>query len=378
MNLSTPTAGATTATWDGETYAIGNDAGRFALTKALRTATADQLTEPVVLNDVVVYRDGWNRNGLGFTPEALRSVATTATGKAHLFDHNSQLRMGCVLSSRLVEDESGCAIVQSLEVSTDFGLRTLALGIRPEYSIQWQSSPETVVLCSSHAAPLVDCSCWPGDRLSDDDDDDGDGGVVMALWTHATHGETSQTFLPAVPGTGQGQLHSSPYLLQLTQQRIARRGSPMKIDDGIEPTTQAEPITAALSEMQAELAVSNEKVTLLTARLERVECERVETESRKMVRALRVEGRLVGDERAMLEARAQNPGLFDTVLSFVKPNSAHQFGQVTGAANGAPEAPVSQNDFYSLRARIEARLTDDPTLDADRVWAEERNEMEGN
>ena len=370
MSYSDPTPGANTATWHGETYALSNEQGRQALVKALRTSTADDRSEPIVLNDVVVYRDGWNRNGLGFTPQALKRVSDTAKNDGLLFDHNSQLQLGRVLSSRLVTTDDGeQTIVQSLEYSTQLGLDTLALGVDPEYSIQWQSTADTSIVCSACDVDMFstsDCSCWPGETSED-------GSTVMALWTDATHAETSQTFTPAVPGTGPGQLSTAPFLQRLSDHRSTSGGK-----NNMDPiTTEQAPamLTEELTTLRSQLATAEDRAGLLEARLERLECERIEKESRDIVRSLRQQGRLVGDEGEMLRSRAKDPILFDQIVGFVKPNPSHTMGQTVGAADGLPTPAVSQSDFYALRDRVAAQLAADPNLDADRVWATERAAM---
>jgi len=189
-------------TINGTTYNLSDMVGRNTL--AADMASLDE-AEPVVIEDAVVYRSGWNRNGFALKPGVLKKYAGTANATPILYEHDSTKLLGASRGMRSERSNEAVkkddVLRQTMVLDDPLAKRILALGIAPRFSIHMQRSENTSIECSACGADMMGDTCphWPGQRLED-------GTAVQAWLTEPIHAETSVTFTPAVPGTGLSDL----------------------------------------------------------------------------------------------------------------------------------------------------------------------------
>ena len=384
--ISDPIEGLRTARLEGDTFVLSSDDGR----KALRLALSDAAeSAPLTLTNVVVYTRGWNRKGLSFTAEAMPGLAATGDQTPHIFDHDHSKLLGVVTESQAISRSGGelDAVTQTLKITEPLGKRLFTLGIAPRYSVGFQRDETTRVLCSHCEEDMFsersECRHWPGQVL--------EGGSVLALHTSGRLAETSQVFRPACNGTGADQLYSQTQLLnELTQHRqrlprlYAMRNQDRSMDEKtaakVTETKEPDGWRSELFEARQSLATLGQENELLRARVERMEATRLVEESEKIISGLFADGRLGlhnGDRQAIVACRAKDPAYYDEVMSHVPGNPAFGVGQLTGPAPLSPAGDLKASTYLELADRCRVRLSEDPTLNRDQVWIDERSKMTG-
>ena len=135
-----------------------------------------------------------------------------------------------------------------------------------------------------------------------------------------------------------------------------------------------------LFEARQSLATLGQENELLRARVERMEATRLVEESEKIISGLFADGRLGlhnGDRQAIVACRAKDPAYYDEVMSHVPGNPAFGVGQLTGPAPLSPAGDLKASTYLELADRCRVRLSEDPTLNRDQVWIDERSKMTG-
>jgi hypothetical protein len=237
---------------NGATYDLSTESGLAGLAAAVEATPADA---PIMIEDTVVFRPGWNRNGFQPHPRQLARYAKSAKGTPILYCHDDQQVLGASRSMRL-DPERGLLQTMELEATRD-GVpggppslirRMLALRIAPRFSISWLPGETTQLECSEckrdmrawDAPESERCPHYPGQRL--------EGRTVMALVTDCTHAETSLTFSPAVPGTGLESKESELAELALSI-RLHKYGESNHMD----PETEVEVAPVLTAQIQPEV-----------------------------------------------------------------------------------------------------------------------------
>ena len=335
---------------NGVTYDLSAEDQRAKL--AANVATAEEL----VIEGAVVFRPGWNRNGIAPHPKQLSKYAKTAKGTPVLFAHDDHQILG--VSQDMIYEE-GKGLIQAMRFdkpqdgSQGLMQRMLGLRIAPRFSISWMPGETSEWECSECHKDMRDvtkpyeerCHHYPGQRLST-------GGTVQALITDSTHAETSVTFSPAVPGTG---LESSDDLeRQVAELRDRKLVELSAHADGLARTA---------------LAAEQARATALQVerdRLQAVEDDRVVTD-------LRRRKGLTGDHAGLLTDYQRDRELVRRVLSRV-PDS--QISQILSTpppqCRDEDLTPTGVSAADQLAAEVDRLCRDDPKRDRAATWRELR------
>ncbi len=164
---------------------------------------------------VFLQRDTPNRNFVRFKPGLLKKFAQSFVGRPFLRDHEQRelsARGGTVIASELVEHKGVPAIAQTLELVKPWAIEAALDGTISTFSIGWHNTAD--VECSACGEPLArsifgampSCSHFPGDKF---ESKDGETRYVEMLVTGAEGVETSAVSVPAVPGTGIGEIRAA-------------------------------------------------------------------------------------------------------------------------------------------------------------------------
>jgi hypothetical protein len=293
------------------------------------TPTETQAPTGRQVDGVVVYRTGWNRNGVGLHADSLIGYAAGSGATPILYEHDSGQILGV---SRGMYAE-GDALRQDMTLDHPLVERLYALGIEPRYSIRVQRTEATRVICSEcgHDMLSMKCEHYPGQVV--------DGRTVMGQITSGQHAETSITLTPAVPGTG------------LRDDGLYDTIIGARLSAGALAGIQLRSVGTELERMRGEIATYRHQ------------------DARRFVRSMREAKGLCGDEESLLALYEKDPQIV-TALWTTLPDSA-----LTKRVTGAPSQPPmeTRGTMATLDSRVREmhERTGKPLIDC---WRECRKE----
>jgi hypothetical protein len=276
----------------------------------LKQLDAGELTE--LEFEAVVYRRGHNHNHVIFRDEDLDALAASFVGCPFLRNHDVDdiaSRDGTIIASRMDGDN----MVQTIQLTTDRGIRDFLRGLIDRFSISWYWSS---IQCSICGGNWQNCGHYPGRTYAAPD---GTEQTCELIFLNPRGKETSAVNAPAVPDT-----HILSQLAQLKETLPMPTPSEILLPDGSthpvqspsQPQPDSEPSSAAiLQEMRAlETRINQRRVD------EMIETSGLSEQSRSMLK-IACSGR-TPEEAAQLilaQRQAEAAAIDRTLIHGIKP-----------------------------------------------------------